>query len=64
MRVFERLTMEDETDFAGSVSDLEGREFSDMCVMVFGQPEPDSYMNYRWQWEAGGGAAGGGPGAG
>ena len=63
-RVFEALTTEDETDFAGSVADLEGREFSDMCVMVIDQSSPDSYMNYRWQWGGGGGeGAKEGPGA-
>ncbi len=50
VRVFEALTTEDETSFEGTVKDLEGREFSDLSVMVFGQPDPDSYMNYKWQW--------------
>lgn len=60
-RVYERLTTDEESAFDGSVADLEGREFSDMCVAVLGQAEPDSYMNYRWQWEGGGsGRAGGG----
>ena len=49
--VFEALTTADETRFDGTVSDLEGREFSDLCVVVFDQAEPDSYMNYRWQWD-------------
>jgi len=30
---------------------LEGKEFSDLCVMVFNNAELDSYMNYKWQWE-------------
>ena len=51
VRVFEALTTDDEADFAGSVRDLEGKEFSDMTVMVFDQTDSDSYMNYRWQWE-------------
>ena len=51
VHVFERLTMEDETSFEGTVRDLEGREFSDLCVMVFDQNRPDSYMNYKWQWK-------------
>lgn len=49
--VFEALTTEDETSFVGTVRELEGREFSDLCVIVIDQSDPDSYMNYRWQWE-------------
>ena len=51
IHVLESLTTEDETSFTGSVKELEGREFSDLCVMVFDQSQLDSYMNYRWQWE-------------
>lgn len=51
VHVFESLTTEDETCFTGNVKDLEGKEFSDLCVMVFDQSKLDSYMNYRWQWE-------------
>ena len=51
VHVFESLTTENETSFVGSVKDLEGKEFSDLSVMVFNQAELDSYMNYRWQWE-------------
>lgn len=51
VRVYESLTNPDETSFSGVVKELEGREFSDMCVMVLSQTKPDSYMNYRWQWE-------------
>lgn len=50
VRVYEALTTENETSFEGAVKELEGREFSDLCVMVFDQARPDSYMNYRWQW--------------
>ena len=50
VHVFEALTTEDETSFEGTVKELKGREFSALSVMVFGRPEPDSYMNYRWQW--------------
>lgn len=65
-RVYERLTAGDEAEFDGTVAGLEGRGFSDMCVAVLGQHEPDSYANYRWQWEGGpappaGGAARAGP---
>lgn len=49
--VFEALTTEQETRFDGTVSELEGREFSDLCVVVFNQAVSDSYMNYRWQWD-------------
>ena len=49
--VFEELTTENETVFEGTVKDLKGKEFSDLCVMVFNQARLDSYMNYRWQWE-------------
>ena len=48
---FEAITTENETSFVGTVKDLEGKEFSDLSVMVFNQASLDSYMNYRWQWE-------------
>ena len=51
VHVFESITTEDETSFAGTVKDLEGKKFSDLSVMVFNQVSLDSYMNYRWQWE-------------
>ncbi|MDH3204768.1 MAG: precorrin-6y C5,15-methyltransferase (decarboxylating) subunit CbiE [Nitrosopumilus sp.] len=51
VHVFEAITTENETRFVGSVKDLEGKEFSDLSVMVFNQTSLDSYMNYRWQWE-------------
>ena len=51
IHVYEGLTTADETSFVGSVKDLEGKEFSDLSVMVFNQTELDSYMNYKWQWE-------------
>ncbi len=51
VHVFEALTTENETSFVGTVKDLEGKEFSDLSVMVFNQTKLDSYMNYRWQWE-------------
>ena len=50
--VFEALTTAEQTRFDGVLSDLEGREFSDLCVMVFNQAKIDSYMNYRWQWDS------------
>ena len=51
VHVFESITTENETSFEGTVKDLEGKEFSDLSVMVFNQTSLDSYMNYRWQWE-------------
>jgi len=51
VHVFEAITTENETSFVGVVKDLEGKEFSDLSVMVFNQTSLDSYMNYRWQWE-------------
>ena len=51
VHVFEAITTENETSFEGTVKDLEGKEFSDLSVIVFNQVSLDSYMNYRWQWE-------------
>ena len=51
VHIFEAITTENETSFVGTVKDLEGKEFSDLSVMVFNQISLDSYMNYRWQWE-------------
>ncbi len=51
VHVYEAITTENETSFVGTVKDLEGKEFSDLSVMVFNQTNLDSYMNYRWQWE-------------
>ena len=52
VHVFESLTTENETSFVGTVKDLEGKEFSDLSVMVFNQSILDSYMNYKWQWKS------------
>ena len=51
VHVYEAITTENETNFEGTVKELEGKEFSDLSVMVFNQANLDSYMNYRWQWE-------------
>ena len=51
VHVYEAITTENETNFEGTVKELEGKEFSDLSVMVFYQASLDSYMNYRWQWE-------------
>jgi len=50
VHVFEALTTTNETNFTGTVKDLEGKNFSDLSVMVFNQTILDSYMNYKWQW--------------
>ena len=45
--VFEAVTTENETTFEGMVNDLEGKEFSDLSVMVFDQAELESYVNFE-----------------
>lgn len=45
--VFENLTIEKESSFVGAVNDLEGKEFSDLSVMVFDQSKLDSYINFN-----------------
>ena len=47
VHVFENLTTEKETSFVGKVNDLEGKEFSDLSVMVFDQSKLDSYINFN-----------------
>jgi len=44
--VFESLTNGKEQTFTGSVRDLEGKEFSDLAVMVINQTKPESYINF------------------
>ena len=46
VHVFESLTNGKEQTFTGSVQDLEGKEFSDLTVMVIGQTKPESYINF------------------
>ena len=46
VHVFEAVTTEMETAVEGMVSDLEGKEFSDLCVMVFNQATLESYVNF------------------
>ena len=46
VHVFEAVTTEMESKFEGMVSDLEGKEFSDLCVMVFNQATLESYVNF------------------
>ena len=43
--VFESLTSGKEQTFSGFVSELEGKEFSDLSVMVISQTKPESYVN-------------------
>ena len=47
VHVFEAVTTENETVFEGMVSELEGKEFSDLSVMVFNQTELESYVNFE-----------------
>lgn len=47
IHVFENLTTEKETSFVGTLNNLEGKEFSDLSVMVFDQSKLDSYINFN-----------------
>ena len=47
VRVFEALTTDNETSFEGMVDQLEGKEFSDLSVMVFNQATLESYINFE-----------------
>ena len=47
VHVFEALTTENETSFDGMVNQLEGKEFSDLSVMVFNQATLESYINFE-----------------
>ena len=47
VHVFEFLTSEKETSFVGTVKDMEGRQFSDLSVMVFDQTKLESYINFK-----------------
>lgn len=44
--VFEFLTTDKEREFVGTVHDLEGKEFSDLSVMVINQTKLESYINF------------------
>ena len=46
VHVFESLTNGKEQTFIGSMQDLEGKEFSDLSVMVISQTKPESYINF------------------
>lgn len=45
VHVFEFLTTDKETHFIGTVKDLEGKQFSDLSVIVFDQTRLESYIN-------------------
>ena len=47
VNVFETLTGENETSFEGMVEQLEGKEFSDLSVIVFNQATLESYINFE-----------------
>ncbi|KRT60992.1 MAG: precorrin-6y C5,15-methyltransferase subunit CbiE [Thaumarchaeota archaeon CSP1-1] len=47
VHVFENLTTKKEMIFVGTVKDLEGKEFSDLSVMIFDQSKLDSYINFN-----------------
>jgi cobalt-precorrin-7 (C5)-methyltransferase len=47
VHVFEALTTENETGFVGVVDQLEGKEFSDLSVMIFDQATLESYINFE-----------------
>ena len=47
VHVFEALTTKDESVFEGTADQLEGREFSDLSVMVFNQVKLESYVNFE-----------------
>ena len=47
VHVFEALTTENETNFEGMVDQLEGKEFSDLSVMVFDQATLESYVSFE-----------------
>ena len=47
VHVFESLTNGKEYTFSGFASELEGKEFSDLSVMVISQTQPQSYINFE-----------------
>lgn len=46
VHVFEHLSTGKETSYAGMVSDLEGKEFSDLSAMVIDQTKRQTYLDY------------------
>ena len=47
VHVFEALTTQNETSFEGMVDQLEGKEFSDLSIMVFNQATLESYVSFE-----------------
>jgi precorrin-6y C5,15-methyltransferase (decarboxylating) CbiE subunit len=47
VHVYENLTTKKEISFVGMVNELEGKEYSDLSVMVFDQSKLDSYINFN-----------------
>jgi len=45
--VFENLSTDEESCFDGYINDLEGKEFSDLTVMVFKQAKLESYIDLK-----------------
>ncbi len=45
--VFEDLSMDKESCFEGCINDLEGKEFSNLTVMVIKQTKLESYLNLK-----------------
>ena len=46
VHVFEHLTTAKETSYVGRVSDLEGKEFSDLSAMVIDQTKRETYLDF------------------
>jgi cobalt-precorrin-7 (C5)-methyltransferase len=46
VQVFEHLTTANEKSYAGKVSDLEGKEFSDLSAMVIDQTSRQTYLDF------------------
>ncbi|WOV93653.1 MAG: precorrin-6y C5,15-methyltransferase (decarboxylating) subunit CbiE [Candidatus Nitrosoabyssus spongiisocia] len=44
--VYENLTTDIETEFVGVVKDLEGKEFSDLSIMVINKSKSKSYLEF------------------
>ena len=49
VHVFEFLTTEKETHFVGTLKDLEGKQFSDLSVLVIDQTRLESYTDFKKQ---------------
>ena len=47
VHVFEYLTTENESAFEGVLSDLEGKAFSDLSVVMFNQTKLESYIGLK-----------------